>query len=84
MLVKYLAPEAFARTEFEAYQDGRARYPVDARLSPASMEVYACGINAMVYSLVDAVGRLGVPDERTRFEGSASEAGADSLGAAVS
>jgi len=42
---------------------------VQARLDPASVDVYACGINAMVYSLVGAVERLGVPPERIESEG---------------
>jgi hypothetical protein len=31
--------------------------------------VYACGINATVYSLVRAVGRLGVPDRSIESKG---------------
>lgn len=42
---------------------------VDARLDPHRLEVYACGINAMVYSLETAVGRLGVPDRHVHCEG---------------
>lgn len=42
---------------------------IDARLDPTSVDVYACGINAMVYSLVRAVERLGVPPERIESEG---------------
>jgi ferredoxin-NADP reductase len=42
---------------------------VDARLDPGAMDVYACGINAMVYSLVTAAERLGVPPTRIESEG---------------
>jgi len=42
---------------------------VGARLDPAAVDVYACGINAMVHSLVTAVERLGVPPERVESEG---------------
>jgi len=42
---------------------------VDVRLDPTNVDVYACGINAMVYSLVKAVERLGVPKERIESEG---------------
>lgn len=38
-------------------------------LDPNDMEVYACGINAMVYSLVEAIRRLGIPPERIESEG---------------
>ncbi len=42
---------------------------VDARIDPGSLEVYACGINAMVYSLETAVTHLGVPTDRVHAEG---------------
>ena len=73
VLVKYLDEAAVGdRTlprEFRRYRGRSPRYDIDARLDPSSMDVYACGINAMVYGLVDAVERLGVPSRRTRFEG---------------
>jgi ferredoxin-NADP reductase len=72
-LAKYLDDDALrGRTlpaEFEPYRDEPCRYPIDARLDPSTMEVYACGLTAMVTSLVDAVERLGVPPEHTQFEG---------------
>ncbi|MFB6154005.1 MAG: ferredoxin--NADP reductase [Halodesulfurarchaeum sp.] len=40
-----------------------------ARLKPQEMDVYACGINAMVHSLVSTVRRLGVPPRRIESEG---------------
>lgn len=72
-LVTYLAEAALADRdlpdEFQPFLDREPHYPIDARLDPSSMEVYACGLNAMVYSLVDAVERLGVPPGHTQFEG---------------
>ncbi|CCQ32549.1 CDP-4-dehydro-6-deoxyglucose reductase protein [Halorhabdus tiamatea SARL4B] len=38
-------------------------------IDPGNVDVYACGINAMVYSLVAAVERLGVPANRIESEG---------------
>jgi CDP-4-dehydro-6-deoxyglucose reductase len=72
-LVKYFDPEALADVDlpraFERYRGEPPAVPTDARLHPDSMEVYACGINAMVYGLVAAVERLGVPEKHTQFEG---------------
>lgn len=42
---------------------------VESRIDPGNIDVYACGINAMVFSLVRAVERLGVPSERIESEG---------------
>ena len=42
---------------------------IDARIDPHELEVYACGINAMVYSLETAVRRLGVPTRHVHCEG---------------
>lgn len=42
---------------------------IDARIDPHELEVYACGINAMVYSLETAVRHLGVPDSHVHCEG---------------
>lgn len=44
-------------------------YDIDARLDPDSMEVYACGINAMVFPLVSTVHDLGVPEQHINSEG---------------
>lgn len=72
-LTKYLDDDALSGQplpeEFERYRDERPRYSIDARLAPSQMEVYACGLNAMVYSLVQAVEQLGVAPEHTQFEG---------------
>ncbi|MBX0305299.1 FAD-binding oxidoreductase [Haloarcula salinisoli] len=55
--------------EFEHHRNTPPRYPIDARLDPSQLEVYACGLNAMVSSLVEAAEQLGVPPEHTQFEG---------------
>jgi len=40
-----------------------------ARIDPGNCEVYACGINAMVHSLVTASASVGVPDDCIDAEG---------------
>jgi len=42
---------------------------VTARIDPGNAEVYACGINAMVHSLVTAAERVGVSDDCIDAEG---------------
>lgn len=42
---------------------------VTARIDPGNAEVYACGINAMVHSLVDAARSVGVPENCIDCEG---------------
>lgn len=72
-LAKYLEDDAIddqsLPTEFERYRHEPPRHPIEARLDPSKLEVYACGLNAMVSSLVEAAERLGVPPEHTQFEG---------------
>lgn len=72
-LTKYLHEDALGDQplpkEFERYHNEPPRYPISARLRPSRMEVYACGLTAMVSSLVKAVELLGVPPEHTQFEG---------------
>ncbi|WP_227354894.1 ferredoxin--NADP reductase [Haladaptatus salinisoli] len=69
-LVKYLAassasdlPEGIAR-----FADDPA-YDIDARIHPDELEVYACGVNAMVSRLAGTARLLGVPDEHIQYEG---------------
>lgn len=73
VLVKYFTEASLADcdlpAEFERYRAEQPKYGVDQRIDPDAVEVYACGINAMVYGLVDAVERLGVPEKHTQFEG---------------
>lgn len=71
VLTKYLDPDKVTTELGHAFQAALASDPVrslDRRLDPMDMDVYACGVTAMVNSLVDAVDRLGVPAERTEFE----------------
>ncbi|MFB6114339.1 MAG: FAD-binding oxidoreductase [Halodesulfurarchaeum sp.] len=42
---------------------------IEARLDPSTLEVYACGVTAMVSTLVDAVEKIGVPEEHIQGEG---------------
>jgi ferredoxin-NADP reductase len=53
----------------ERWLSQRPQSGVAARIAPANTEVYACGINAMVYSLVRAADRLGIPGARIESEG---------------
>ena len=73
VLVKYIEEHALDGIElpnaFEAYRERPPKTDIDARIDPGNVEVYACGINAMVHSLVRAVKNLGVPDKHTAFEG---------------
>lgn len=73
VLVKYFTEASRADgdlpAEFEEYRDDQPTCEIEQRIDPESVEVYACGINAMVYGLVDAVQRLGVPEKHTQFEG---------------
>lgn len=72
-LMKYLDEEGVDVSnlddEFARYVGEPVATDVAARLDPANVEVYACGINAMVYSLVDAAERVGVPERFIRSEG---------------
>jgi len=53
----------------ERWINRQPRSGVEARIDPGDIDVYACGINAMVYSLVQSVERLGVPPDRIESEG---------------
>lgn len=72
-LVKYVVDGALEGQDLpsglDRYRDAEPAYPVDARIDPSAVEVYACGVSAMVDSLVRAVDALGVPAEHTQFEG---------------
>lgn len=72
-MLKYVEERAledavFGRHMAEMLAD-RPATPLDARIDPHAVEVYACGINAMVYSLQTAVQRLGVSDRHLHCEG---------------
>ena len=42
---------------------------IDGRLDPGTVDVYACGLSAMVEQLVAATRAIGVPEDSTQFEG---------------
>ena len=73
VLAKYLADGVLEGQSlppaFERHRDRPRRQDIDARLDPSQLDVYACGLTAMVTDLVEAAERLGVPPERTEFEG---------------
>lgn len=72
VLVKYLAAGADLEElppELRQFVGTPPATDVDERLDPGNLEVYACGINAMVYRLEAAVRALGVPDQNVRAEG---------------
>lgn len=71
-LLKYTDPTSVTASMgvgLERLMGKNPRADVDDRIDPSSVEVYACGINAMVYSLVRAVERLGIPPDRIESEG---------------
>jgi NAD(P)H-flavin reductase len=53
----------------QPYLDEDPVSDIDAWIDPDSTEIYACGINAMVYSVVDVVSAAGVPEENISCEG---------------
>jgi len=55
--------------ELEGWLDEEPDSGVDARIDPGNAEVYACGLNAMVHSLVDAAESVGVPGGHIEAEG---------------
>jgi ferredoxin-NADP reductase len=71
-LLKHVDPTAVITGLGERQERWLQRDPPSdeaARLDPADAEFYACGINAMVHSLVRTVERLGVPEDRIESEG---------------
>ncbi|MFD1645626.1 ferredoxin--NADP reductase [Haloarchaeobius litoreus] len=73
VLLKYVDDDAVDTDElrpelarFVAEPPARA---VAARIDPGSVDVYACGISAMVEQLVAATRVIGVPRDATQFEG---------------
>ncbi|WP_255152035.1 FAD-binding oxidoreductase [Halorarius halobius] len=69
--VKYLADDADAdlSEELAPYREESPNTDIEARIDPESLDVYACGVSAMVEQLVDAVTDVGVPDEFVSAEG---------------
>jgi CDP-4-dehydro-6-deoxyglucose reductase len=73
VLLSYLEDGALSGVELPpglaAYRDADPAPDVDARIDPGNVELYACGITAMVGVLVDAARAVGVPDEAMQYEG---------------
>lgn len=72
-LMKYFDSEAVDASALDEnvrpYLDEEPATDIDARLDPNTMEAYACGLNAMVFSLIDAVKTTGVSEEMIDAEG---------------
>lgn len=71
-LLKHVDPTVVTAGLGDRLERGLQKHPqsgVSERLDPDNLDVYACGINAMVFSLVTAVERLGVPSNRIESEG---------------
>ncbi len=73
VLTKYVHDDAVADADLDgAMARVAAREPdtdIEARIDPRNLDVYACGINAMVNALTGAVSALGVPGSNVRAEG---------------
>lgn len=73
VLLKYLdepsRPLASRGSQDYAALGEPPRMDVEPRLTPENMEVYACGINAMVHSLSKTIREIGVPEEHVQLEG---------------
>lgn len=72
-LMKYVDPGSLDEAAFgrhlARYLRQRPAADISARIDPHELEVYACGLNGMVFSLETAVKRLGVPDRHIHGEG---------------
>jgi len=73
VLLTYLDDDALdgvsLPSELAAYRDAEPALDIDARIDPADVELYACGITAMVGTLVAAARAVGVADEHMEYEG---------------
>jgi CDP-4-dehydro-6-deoxyglucose reductase len=73
VLLKYLDDDAIDASalpdDLASFVDEDPETAIDARIDPANVDVYACGITAMVEQLVAATRSVGVPEARTQFEG---------------
>lgn len=69
-LVKYLVEEAEDNLSYDlAKYTTEPANDIDARIDPGNLEVYACGVNAMVSMLASAAKDLGVPEDHVQYEG---------------
>jgi CDP-4-dehydro-6-deoxyglucose reductase len=73
VFVSHVAREALAGADlpprFDSVRDQPPQSGVDARIDPTNVELYACGISAMVSTLVRAARSVGVPDSEMQYEG---------------
>lgn len=72
VLLKHLDSTAVTAGLGETLERRLTRNPrsaVQARIEPTNVDVYACGINAMVHALVRTCERIGIPPERIESEG---------------
>ncbi len=72
-MVKYVDERALQDAAFGGHMAemlaDRPETDTSARIDPHVAEVYACGINAMVYGLETAARRLGIPKDSIHCEG---------------
>ncbi|WP_336338254.1 FAD-binding oxidoreductase [Haloarcula brevis] len=73
VFVSHVARDALAGADlparFDAVRDRAPQSGVEARIDPSNVELYACGISAMVSTLVRAARSVGVPDSEMQYEG---------------
>jgi ferredoxin-NADP reductase len=73
VFLKYLADGALDGVDLprqlRPFRGARPALDVDARIDPGRTELYACGITAMVQTLVGAARAVGVPEDQMQFEG---------------
>lgn len=73
VLLAYLSDEALSEATLPpglaAYRDLQPARDIDARIDPETVELYACGITAMVGVLVDAARAVGIPEKAMQYEG---------------
>lgn len=69
--LKYLADdvETDVSPDLTGYLDEAPNSDIEARITPGRLEVYACGVSAMVETLVDTAESAGVPAEHIHGEG---------------
>ncbi|ESP87550.1 FAD-binding oxidoreductase [Candidatus Halobonum tyrrellensis] len=70
--VKYLDADAVDDDDlgrFAQYRQSEPAYDIDARIDPGNLEVYACGVTAMVNGITRTAKRIGVPGEHIDGEG---------------
>jgi CDP-4-dehydro-6-deoxyglucose reductase len=73
VLLKYVDDDAVdpdaVPDSLASYRDEPPARDIDARIDPGAIDVYACGVSAMVEQLVATSRAIGVPGDATQFEG---------------